>query len=461
VASDGENFLVGHTVPDEPEPAFVPVEASVTADVESYAELIEALDDDTIDRINVIESFTLEDHVTIDREVVIASDDSCVITMDELVDELPEAHSFIVADGGDLTVGGNLTLAGVGPGAFTSPIGIVQVDTGGSFTLAGGAIEAEGYSDGEVELPGLGICVNGGDAIISSGVIYASCGVLVNSGALTFSGTAELEADDIGVYVFGGAAAISGGQIDADYGVAVAGGTVTIGGTAGIFAGETGVRAEDGSTVVISGEAYIAGDDTGVYVEGGTATIGGEAAVEGDNGVHVEGGTAVIGGEAAVAGNTGVYVEGGTATIGDYASVEGNTGVHVEGGAATIGGTAEINADSIGVDVEDQYDDEDILLKMEQQISAVMRKLTPATWAFVSPTGAKSPSAAARLKATAMAFMFLRTARPKSAAMRILKASATASMFQRTAKPSSAAAGYAVIPALALKAAPSPSAAAR
>jgi hypothetical protein len=227
-------------------------------------------------------------------------------------------------------------------------------NTGGSVTIAGGAVSTTG---------GTAVYnLSGGTVTIAGGTVSATgdggYGAVNNysdndgSGTVTIAGGTVSATGDGGVAVsnYGGTVTITGGTVsatgDRNYGRAVnnyGGGTVTIAGGTVSATGRAVAVNNTGGTVTITGGEVSATDGYTIYNEsaGGTVTItGGEVSTTGDkySAVYNPGGTVTITG-GTVSATTGVAVSGGTVTITD-GTVSATTGVAVSGSTVTItGGT--------------------------------------------------------------------------------------------------------------------------
>lgn len=106
---------------------------AAAADVDNESDFVAALDDNSVGLINVSGNFVLTANIEMtDREVVLTSDNGSIINT--------SVFTIIIGDGGDLTIGGDLTLEGFGPDLTPqdmdpqnpNPKGLIKVNNGGN-----------------------------------------------------------------------------------------------------------------------------------------------------------------------------------------------------------------------------------------------------------------------------------------------------------------------------------------
>ncbi|MDR1326601.1 MAG: fibronectin type III domain-containing protein [Treponema sp.] len=241
---------------------------------------------------------------------------------------------------------------------------LVQIDSGGSFTMKAGS-KVHGNTGGGVYVDGGTFTMNGGEisgnSIASSSTYYGG-GVYVNGGTFTMSG-GEISGNSIassstyyggGVYVKSGTFTMSGGEISDNSTStststtfsSMGGGVYVMGGTFSMSGGE------------ISGNTGFSWGG-GVFVEGGmftmtSGTISGNSTSSG-GGVFVHSGGTFIMTSGIISGNSTSSGGGGVCSIGTFTmsggTISGNSssfqggGVSVDNGTFTMSG-GEISGNS-------------------------------------------------------------------------------------------------------------------
>jgi hypothetical protein len=124
----------------------------LSADVDSYDELIATAADANIGAINVIGDFDLESDVTITRTVTIGSANGSVIDAG--------SYSLLVSGAANVTMNGNLTVTGSGT--------VISVGADSKLTLNNGTISANGNNSRGIYIQ------SKGDAYINGGSVSAN-----------------------------------------------------------------------------------------------------------------------------------------------------------------------------------------------------------------------------------------------------------------------------------------------
>lgn len=137
------------------------------ANVGTYAEFTTAVADPVVETINVTNGFSLEDDVTIGRSVTVTSNSACTINVG--------THSIIIADSGDVSLGGSLSLTGTST--------TLQVSSGGTLRLLAsytGTVSANGNNSRGIFVQSQGAAyINGGSVSASGENAY---GILLGTG---------------------------------------------------------------------------------------------------------------------------------------------------------------------------------------------------------------------------------------------------------------------------------------
>ncbi len=248
-----------------------------------------------------------------------------------------------------LAYGGNCG-AGIGGG---------KNDTGGTITMAGGAVMATSRSTGDYGGAGIGggAYATGGDVMVTGGSLTATGGNNapgIGGGATGGGGSLTISGGTVVATGEGYGAGVGGGEGQAGGAVTVTGGSLTATGGdygAGIGGGYRGAGA--GGTVVIS-------DGTVTATGGGSggAGIGGGAYAAGAGGSLT-----VSGGQVIAAGYAGAGIGGGYSGTGGVVVVSGGMiiaqssgGAGIGGGYRGAGGTCTIKGGTVFAQSEDGAD---------------------------------------------------------------------------------------------------------
>ena len=234
-------------------------------------------------------------------------------------------------------------------------IGGGKNDTGGTITMAGGAVMATSRSTGSYGGAGIGggAYATGGDVMVTGGSLTATGGNNapgIGGGATGGGGSLTISGGTVVATGEGNGAGVGGGEGQAGGAVTVTGGSLTAtgGGSGGAGIGGGAYAAGAGGSLTVSGGQVVASGYTGAGIGGGHSGTGGVVVVSGGMIIAQSSGGAGIGGGYRGAGGT-CTIKGGTvfSQSEDGADIGPGMDGAVAGANTFIGGSIRLGASSV------------------------------------------------------------------------------------------------------------------